>query len=439
MKEDDLEYHLADPEDNDVEKQKKALFKKKVIIITTSIILLLIIISIIITVVIKNKDDDDDEDEASNDKTDDGDDDSDFKEYKIYKDISYAVDKKIINTFKIDGENYNETIGNIYNGNDYDESEKNFFDLCIPYNSTKRKNKYNKIILMIHGGGWIQGERFEIEGVCKAYLSLGFISASMSYSLLNNTEYESNIFRILDEVSSVLKGIKLKLKQEGFDENKLELLISGGSAGSHISMLYSYLIKNTPIPIKAIYNLVGPVSLDPEHYLINKNENQTLENIDPESIENAIKEDLIEPLADKNLVNGMSNLYLIHFMNCFLGRKFDDNLDEIYNKETNKIKKESEKYQELLNTVKYAFPITHVTNNSIPTICAYGGQDIVIGIGQYAQLKTAFDKNNNKNIDLAYFRYGSHDLDFITEDGQNARKKMTNYLIDYSIKYFQSD
>ena len=252
---------------------------------------------------------------------------------------------------------------------------------------------------MIHGGGQVQGERSEIEGICKAYSLFGFITVSMNYSLLNKTEYESNIFRILDEVSSIMKAIKLKLIPENFDENQLELEIGGGSLCAHISMLYSYLVKN------------------PDYYLINKNLAQILEKIDPESIENAIKEGLIELLVDKNLDGGMSNFYLINFMNYFLWKKFDDNLDEIYNKETNKINKESEKYEKLLEEVKYAFPISHVTDKTPPTICAYGGKDILVGLGQYVRLKKAFDNNNNKNIVLAYFRYGSHNLDLESEKG----------------------
>ena len=53
----------------------------------------------------------------------------------------------------------------------------------------------------------------------------------------------------------------------------------------------------------------------------------------------------------------------------------------------------------------YAFPITYVSKESIPTLCQYGGQDEMVGIAQYAQLKKKFDENNNKKISLIYYRF----------------------------------
>ena len=50
-----------------------------------------------------------------------GDDDEDTKihNYYIFKNISTAENKKIINSFKVDGENYNAILGNINDGRDY--------------------------------------------------------------------------------------------------------------------------------------------------------------------------------------------------------------------------------------------------------------------------------------------------------------------------------
>ena len=112
---------------------------------------------------------------------------------------------------------------------------------------------------MIHGGGWVHGEKMNVKEICKNLEKYAFISASMSYTLLNSTYKETNMFRLIDEITSTIKGIKSLLKKEGFDENKLELAIGGGSAGAYLSMLYSYMIKNHPIPIRFIYNGVGPV------------------------------------------------------------------------------------------------------------------------------------------------------------------------------------
>ena len=81
---------------------------------------------------------------------------------EIYVNISTSENKQIRNSFKKDAENYNKNIGNINDGNDYDENERDNFDICIPYNATKRKDKYNAIYLDIHGGGWIEGDKANV-------------------------------------------------------------------------------------------------------------------------------------------------------------------------------------------------------------------------------------------------------------------------------------
>ena len=47
----------------------------------------------------------------------------------------------------------------------------------------------------------------------------------MSYTLLDGSYKEYNIFRIMDEITAVLKTLRKFLSKLGFDENKLELLI----------------------------------------------------------------------------------------------------------------------------------------------------------------------------------------------------------------------
>ena len=74
------------------------------------------------------------------------------------------------NSFKEGGENYNPILGNINNGNDYKESERDNFDLCIPNYIRKRRDKYNWMFLHIHGGGWVLGQKADVKQLC----TLGF-------------------------------------------------------------------------------------------------------------------------------------------------------------------------------------------------------------------------------------------------------------------------
>jgi hypothetical protein len=46
-------------------------------------------------------------------------------------------------------------------------------------------------------------------------------------------------------------------------------------------------------------------------------------------------------------------------------------MDEMYNTKTNEVKTDSEIYKAKLEKAKFAFPINHVKNDTIPTLCIY--------------------------------------------------------------------
>ena len=98
--------------------------------------------------------------------------------------LSYYTDNIIMNSFKKGSINFKEEIGNINNGNDYQKSELNYYDIYIPYSSLKRKNKFNGIILFIHGGGWEKGVKEDMEFYCSRYAKFGYITSTMNYTLL---------------------------------------------------------------------------------------------------------------------------------------------------------------------------------------------------------------------------------------------------------------
>ena len=48
-----------------------------------------------------------------------------------YSNLNYGVDDKIENTFKKNGDNYNESMGEINNRKDYEINDRNIYDLYI--------------------------------------------------------------------------------------------------------------------------------------------------------------------------------------------------------------------------------------------------------------------------------------------------------------------
>ena len=84
------------------------------------------------------------------------------------------------------------------------------------------------------------------------------------------------------------------------------------------------------------------------------------------------------------------------------------------------INKNSSIFKERFNKASYAFPINYVTEESIPTLCLYGGKDEEVGVAQYAKLKEAFMNKLNDNISLVYFKYGKHNI-FYNNTGEYGK------------------
>ena len=142
-KDNDLEYHLNDPED-----VIKVNNHKKTIIILLSGVLILVVLGVVAFLIFKfvfgKKDEDKDKDSDNKKK------DEELK-FNSYLNISYGGENnEIENTFKTNGSNYNDVLGEINNGENYQQNLiRNLYDLYIPKNLDK--NQYNKIILLIHG------------------------------------------------------------------------------------------------------------------------------------------------------------------------------------------------------------------------------------------------------------------------------------------------
>ena len=344
--------------------------------------------------------------------------------------ISYAKNNTIINSFKEGSDNYNVEIGNVNNGSDYEKTDRNVYNLFIPYSAIKNKDNYNGIFLFINGNLWTEGNKEYLEPLAQIYEQSGYITAVMDYTLLSDNYKQNNIFRILDEVTACIESIKKELKDMGFNQTHLELAIGGYSSGAHISLLYSYLLRDTPLPIKFIINIAGPVTLDPLVWKKLKTDNDTLESIEQSDIEKALNESKIIDVFD-------DEINILNYMNSFIGKKYNDSeLKEMI--ENKKIKVDNEKYQELLKIVKFAFPSYYAINNVIPTLCVYGGNDAIIGVAQYAHLKSN-SKSIKDKIIIIYSRYADHNVvNYNTENGINAMREMHYQILTFAKLYFSS-
>ena len=342
----DFDYKLNEPNEEEVKLPKKSCLKEKEKIKTIILVIIIIILSLVIitfiilyfTVLKKNEEEKQEKKEEL---------------FYIFTDIKTSENNKIKNSFGANGINYIKDLGNINNGKDYEANDRDNFDLFIPYSVMENKTNYTTILLDIHGGGWKAGNKADPRKLSENELYKNFIVATMSHTLLGGEYKEYNLFRIIDEIHAALITLKYFLTTIGFNENKLEVVIQGGSSGAHLSLLYSYMIKNPPIPIKMIINNVGPVTLNPDYFLQTKPNDEPLDNITQADIDNALNKNLLIPMNGSATGVIMNNTILICLMNAWLGRPFNDSLDELFtNIQTGELNKNSSKYKELMTKVK---------------------------------------------------------------------------------------
>jgi pimeloyl-ACP methyl ester carboxylesterase len=107
--------------------------------------------------------------------------------------------------------------------------------------------------------------------------------------------------------------------------------------------------------------------------------------------------------------------------------------------ENKKVKENNEKYKELFNMAKYAFPTTYINSKTVPTLCQYGGDDSVIGVCHYSYLKEISQKYGNKIVNV-YMKNSGHFLnDINNEKDLECLREMHYQILNFAKLYFKHE
>ena len=114
----------------------------------------------------------------------------------------------------------------------YGKHERQVLALAIP----KDNDGEVGLILYIHGGGWIMGDKEGyMDALSNTANNFGYAAAALNYGYLGKNV---SMHDIAEDIDSALSVIKKKAKEKGVEINKV--LLTGGSAGGHLSMFYAY-------------------------------------------------------------------------------------------------------------------------------------------------------------------------------------------------------
>jgi acetyl esterase/lipase len=215
----------------------------------------------------------------------------------------------------------------------YGEEALQKYDIYLP---ADRNKEVTKVFVLVHGGGWVGGDKSEL----KTYVEFMKIQFP-TYAIVNINYQLASIVKSpfpmqIDDIKKII--LDLKSKADDYEISNQYGFV-GISAGAHLSMLYAYA-HDVMSEVKMVCSIVGPTNFTDENYSNSS---------DPNIIENF---DLVEAIT---------------------GVEFEGN-------------------KEFYESVS---PFHVVDQNAPPTILFYGGQDPLIPTSQGTSLH---DKLNELGV-----------------------------------------
>lgn len=264
----------------------------------------------------------------------------------------------------------------------YGGDARQVFDLVLPENAAGEKG----LILFIHGGAWISGNKDQYRGALKTAAGMGYAAAALNYRYLSDTVHMD---ALMSDVSAALAKIKALAAEWNVQLNRA--LLTGVSAGAHMSMLYAYkYAEGAPIAPVAVVSSCGPTDLTSAAFI---EQNQ---------------------LGD--------TAALIGLMNCLTGVTIT--AAEYQNK--------NGRYAEWINALQACSPLYQVRSGSAPTVLGHGKKDNIVPFDTATAMDVALAEKSVPH-DFVIFPNSGHDLD----QDPACSTQMYQLLVQYAQTYLK--
>lgn len=150
---------------------------------------------------------------------------------------------------------WSDEIGTLYKDISYGDKESNKFDMYVPNDNTREN--YG-LVVYLHAGGFTTGDKSEDEEILAWLCSKGYVAVGINYTL-RTEENDASVLTQANEIKDAMPVVVEEAKKHGYDINAMT--ISGGSAGGALAMIYAYkYAEESPVPIKLMFEMVGPSS-----------------------------------------------------------------------------------------------------------------------------------------------------------------------------------
>lgn len=253
----------------------------------------------------------------------------------------------------------------------YGTHERQVVDLCVPDDASGDLG----LVLFIHGGAWIAGDKESYDsGMNYGASELGIATASVNYRYISESV---DLLDVLDDIDAALAVIKAKGSEVGVNINRV--LLTGDSAGGHLSLLYAYARKKTaPITPVAVISNSGPTDLYDDNFYHNN------------------------ALGDETVISDL--------MSKACGQKFTY--------ETRQSAKEA---------LMRVSPVSYVSADSVPTVINHGNADSIVPFSNAQTLDALLTKYGVEHV-LNVYEGADHDLGKDDEAKARADELLFGYI-----------
>lgn len=106
------------------------------------------------------------------------------------------------------------------------------------YRPESAGNRLLPVIINVHGGGWVYGDKELYQFYCMSLAEQGFAVVNFTYRLAPGHKYPAQ----MEDLNTVVKWMFQHGKQYGLDTGNVFLI--GDSAGAHLTSLYTCICTN---------------------------------------------------------------------------------------------------------------------------------------------------------------------------------------------------
>jgi len=142
----------------------------------------------------------------------------------------------------------------------YGEHQQQKYDIYLPKN---RNSTSTKVFILIHGGGWIEGDKKDMDALAtelqNSYPDHAIVNINYRLASVGNSPFPMQI----DDIRSIID--ELKQKKDKYQISNQYALI-GTSAGGHLSMLYAYA-HDSNNEVDMVASIVGPTNFTDDAYV----------------------------------------------------------------------------------------------------------------------------------------------------------------------------